>query len=277
MMAEVFIDPQMLISGQTLKGLFFIGVTALLFFIIISAYQRRIDAMKSLLDKKNRDLKIFFDRMSHDLRGPVATILGLTNVGKNFTEKEDVLHLLDRVELTAKKSDKIIQGLIKLTAILDREVSPEIIDARTLIDEIIKEERLRTMEQDWPEVHKKIPAIAFETDKKLLSFALHEIIKNAILYQNKTTGHEVDISIKEVKRKQLIITICDTGIGISANQMKRVYDLFYRGLSSKGAGIGLYTANMAIEKLQGKLNLENRQTQGSAFTIWLPCRIHSLQ
>lgn len=102
------------------------------------------------------------------------------------------------------------------------------------------------------------------TDEKWLSFIIEQILSNAVKY---TSRGEVTITVDEKKR----ISIADTGIGIAAEDLPRIFEKGYTGYNGrverKSTGIGLYLCKMAADKLGHKLSAESEPGKGSRFTI----------
>ena len=102
------------------------------------------------------------------------------------------------------------------------------------------------------------------TDEKWLAFMIEQILSNAVKY---TPEGAVTITVDD--RKCLSIT--DTGIGISPEDMPRIFEKGYTGyngrLDKKSTGIGLYLCRMAADKLGHKLTVQSEPGKGSRFTI----------
>ena len=102
------------------------------------------------------------------------------------------------------------------------------------------------------------------TDEKWLSFILEQILSNAVKY---TVKGSVTIEVNEKKQ----LTVSDTGIGIAAEDLPRIFEKGYTGkngrLDRKSTGIGLYLCKMAADKMGHKLSVESVPGEGSSFTI----------
>ncbi len=104
------------------------------------------------------------------------------------------------------------------------------------------------------------------TDEKWLGFIIEQLLSNAVKY---TTEGSVTITVDD--RKQLSVT--DTGIGISPEDMPRIFEKGYTGyngrLDKKSTGIGLYLCRMAADKLGHRLTAQSEPGRGSRFTVEL--------
>ena len=80
----------------------------------------------------------------------------------------------------------------------------------------------------------------------------------------------MEITVK-ANSEECLISISDNGIGIQQENLPHIFEMFYRATdSSSGSGIGLYIVKNAIEKLEGKIEIESYYGEGTTFTIWLP-------
>jgi two-component system phosphate regulon sensor histidine kinase PhoR len=109
-------------------------------------------------------------------------------------------------------------------------------------------------------------------DEKMLHAILKNLIDNAIKY-NKENGI-VNVSYRELKN-EVEISVCDTGIGIPKSHIPFIFERFYRVDRSRsrklgGTGLGLSIVKLAVEKLDGKVEVESKEGEGTCFRIYLP-------
>ena len=117
---------------------------------------------------------------------------------------------------------------------------------------------------------KRLPTVLLDGDK--IRIALTNIIDNAIKY-SKPHGH-IDIGVKW-QASSVVITVADKGIGIPADQVRRLFTRFFRGSNAPayhtdGSGLGLYIAKTIIEKQGGVISAQSEEGKGTTFTITLP-------
>jgi two-component Ni(II)/redox sensor kinase NrsS len=110
-------------------------------------------------------------------------------------------------------------------------------------------------------------------DESQLYRLVSNLIANAIQYT--PSGGQVVVSLK-VKERTVLINIKDTGIGISPEEQKRIFERFYRvdtdrARKTGGTGLGLSIAQAIAQKHQASLRVESELGRGSLFTIHLPC------
>ena len=119
--------------------------------------------------------------------------------------------------------------------------------------------------------HNEIHARETFTDKTRLKVILNNLISNAIKY------HHHDQSDPWIKvrmlngNKTLSIIVSDNGPGINVEHQAKIFDMFYRGTErSKGSGLGLYIVKETIAKMNGSINVESVEGQGTSFFVKIP-------
>jgi signal transduction histidine kinase len=137
---------------------------------------------------------------------------------------------------------------------------------RSVIDlyEIIAEEKKITIHASLPD---KLP---IEADRVRIQQALANLIDNAIKYT--PPGGRIEVSA-EPDDQQVVIRVRDTGMGISTEDLPRIWDRLYRGdksRSQKGLGLGLCLVKAVVEAHHGKVEVASQPGNGSLFTIILP-------
>ena len=109
-------------------------------------------------------------------------------------------------------------------------------------------------------------------DKEKIRIVIQNLIENAIKYSN--NGGKIFISVTK-KNESLEVSIKDTGIGISEEGKKKIFEKFYRDTNAQkkqsiGSGIGLYTAKIIIEKHKGKIWFSSTENEGTTFFFTIP-------
>jgi signal transduction histidine kinase len=117
------------------------------------------------------------------------------------------------------------------------------------------------------------PNLDFSSDEGLLRIILQNLLENALYYSANFIRHDscVQVKVTEDEVKNVIIHIKDNGLGINDDTAGRVFDMFYRGNeAAQGAGLGLYIAKIATEKLNGTITLKNKARGETLFEVKLP-------
>lgn len=147
-------------------------------------------------------------------------------------------------------------------------------DLEALIESVIFDFEGEAHEKGIEFIHlkpkEKIPALKFDQDK--IRAVLQNLIDNALKYSDR--GDHIFVSTK-MDGKAVEISIKDTGIGISQEQQKNIFEKFFRAENARkkevmGSGLGLYTVKTIVEKHGGRLWFESREGEGSTFFFTLP-------
>jgi signal transduction histidine kinase len=237
-------------------------------------YKWRISFVKrqnEALLKVNAELDRFVYSASHDLRSPLASILGLINVAREDDEwnKEEYLSLIEK---SVKKLDSFISDIIDFSRNARLDVVPEKIDFETIINDILDD--LRYIE-NFDRINKSISvelSADFFTDSKRLRMILSNVIANAIKHHLPLSDRENFITIRVwSESSNAVISVQDNGPGISKEHHENIFKMFFRASSrTSGSGLGLYIVQETIYKLGGKITVASNQGDGTTFTITLP-------
>ncbi|SNS98372.1 His Kinase A (phospho-acceptor) domain-containing protein [Ekhidna lutea] len=236
------------------------------------------------LSELDKAKSTFFANVSHDLKNPIAIILGLTDM--LLVEHEDVLPLdtidklkaIQRFSKTLNNLSTEIRELIRLD-----EGLLQLNRSRCMVNEFIAE--FITMYKPAAEakdVSLELKTSLNDSDWALLDTwhfekVLYNLVSNALDFAE--SGTKVEIECKKEK-ENLYIVILDEGPGIDPAKLEQMFNRFYSSdtLSNKreGLGIGLAIAKEIVILHGGSLTAENRKTQGAAFTISIPLNIEEL-
>ncbi len=222
------------------------------------------------LSKLNHELDTFFYRSTHDMRAPVATIMGLIELALSEKTIEAKDRCLEFMSKSINRMDLFIREITDITKNNKFELEPTPIDFKELIPEILEE---LVQGEPYNEVKTTFEVIgddAFNSDKFRLKTVLRNIISNAIKYRRKKVDSFVKICVK-LSKHSAEITIKDNGQGINETQLQHIFDMFHRANEhSEGTGLGLFIVSELIEKLNGSIEVESELGEGSTFKLKLP-------
>ena len=226
------------------------------------------------LRSKNDELNTFIYRASHDLKGPLASILGLVGLAQSEADDiESVKHYMNLIKLSASRLDAILNDFLELGRLTQSHVKKASLFIEPLIQEILKSlEYLPEfanikfnldIDQPTPIKSKKI----------LLKAILQNLIDNAVKYRNMDIEDaEVNIKVREVD-SDYEITVSDNGIGMTKSIQDNIFKMFYRGHDvNEGTGLGLYIVKSSVDSLRGKISVKSKPNKGTTFTILLPIK-----
>jgi signal transduction histidine kinase len=117
----------------------------------------------------------------------------------------------------------------------------------------------------------------FYSDFWRIEEIFRNLVSNAIKYRNRSNSQHLVEIIVDIDENHARITFSDNGIGISRQDLNRVFDMFYRASEqSVGSGLGLYIVKIAIDKLGGKVTVNSELGAGTTFSLVLPNRIQAV-
>jgi hypothetical protein len=232
-------------------------------------------------EEANHNKSTFFSSMNHELRTPLNSILGYAQIlqmGKlNPNQKKSVEHILS----SGNQLLGLINEVLEISKIEEGYVysKHEIVNVDGVISVVVDALRPAISNRKI-----KVEIISLEnspiniiSDNKLITQVLFNLLNNAIKY-NRTEG-SIKIKTEIIKSftdefRKLKISITDTGIGVSADNLHKLFQPFERigveDLEIEGTGLGLSVVKKIIGVLSGKVGVESIDNVGSTFWVELP-------
>lgn len=223
------------------------------------------------LKKANAELDSFFYSTSHDLRSPIASILGLTYLAKHQSKDQETLEIFERIEGRVQKLDEVINDILNYSKNSKRTLDVTKLDFNVLLDDVIGAIKFvkgaSSIRLDYEPNEKNI----LNGDKDRLVTILNNLISNSVKYHD-LTKPDPFIKISFHKSGHMItIIVQDNGSGIDPKDHLKVFDMFYRASTdSQGSGLGLFIVKEAVKKLNGTISLESFPGVGSTFKVEIP-------
>lgn len=275
------------LSSSQIKGmeytsfsLCFIGSIVIAFFYINKfSYQRQqindynIELEKNVdeLRKLNTELDRFVYSVSHDLRAPIASVLGLIYLSRMSSSFEEVKLYADLQEKSLKKLESFIADILDYSKNNRMDLNVQEVDFQQEFEDILE---LQTQYIPNQKIETQIsiqqPNLFF-TDKQRLNILLNNLVSNAFRYYNPDQKQSFIHLSAEVFPEKAIIKIMDNGIGIGREHIEKIFGMFYRATSTvTGSGLGLYITKEVVEKLKGKISVSSELGKGTDFIIEIP-------
>jgi signal transduction histidine kinase len=248
------------------------------------------------LERANRVKDEFLNVMSHELRTPVNLIMGYTNLLKEgAVGQEDGLK-----KISSASSDLLtmVDSLLYATLLEADQLTVEAQEFSpvSLLEEVRADCNATTPQQMsllWDYAR---DLAAIRTDRKKLKNILHHLVHNALKFTEQgetivsarllpsaangksdaaTAPAGVGSPAMSVAADWIEFKVTDTGIGISADVLPKIFDKFYQADSSRsrqhgGTGLGLYIVKRFVDLLGGKIGVESEVGKGSRFTVTIP-------
>ena len=232
--------------------------------------EEKLEKQNLQLIKTNSELDRFVYSVSHDLRSPLTSVLGLLSLIEGESQEPDTLKHAEMIRKSINRLDEFIKNILSYSRNNRIKLEIEKIPVQqTIIDSIESLQSRKDAEGIIFDIaiNEQEP---FYTDSLRFYTVMENLISNAIKH------HKKDVPERYVKitgysdKEMLKLTVADNGIGIAPENHQKIFDMFFR-LSSKtdGSGIGLYIVKDTIEKLNGSIVVESELDNGTNFTITL--------
>ena len=239
---------------------------------------KEIEAKSKLLKKRNKELKklnreldSFLYSTAHDLRSPLSSLLGLISIAKYDNKQPELTAYFEMMENSINRLEHFIAQIVSYSKNKRLELIVEKLDLATIISEIFEnhyfvEGAMRIDKQ--VDIRETAP---FYSDAGRITILLNNLISNAIRYADlKKEQPFIRISVK-TDQDEAVIEFVDNGIGIGAQHLDKIFDMFYRAnIHSKGSGLGLFIFKETITKLKGFVSVESAEGAGTKFFIRIP-------
>jgi two-component system, OmpR family, phosphate regulon sensor histidine kinase PhoR len=223
------------------------------------------------IERMRRD---FVANVSHEFKTPLTSIRGyaetlLTRAGEDPALRKEFLTVIER---NARQLETLVKDLLTLAKIESELVAKkEQVELRSIIGEELAG-RQAALARRGIGVSLDCPTFFVQADRALIVTAISNLLDNAINYNR--PGGKIEIAGYLDNSRGFVLDISDTGIGIPAEELPRIFERFYRvdkarSRSSGATGLGLAIAKHAIESQGGRVSVTSRVGVGSTFTIRL--------
>jgi len=223
-----------------------------------------------VVQKKNIELDSFFYRVSHDLKGPISSLMGLNSLLKHENFDEKSMHYLSMYQKQSLRIHNIVMDLINITKISSDKIVPSVIDFNKLIQDCISS---YSYFKNFEKIDFRVEVeegIQFKSEWVIVNTILQNLIENSIKYSRDNVKSYIVIRVYRRVAGSLTIEVEDNGQGIAQEYQDKIYDMFYRANEqADGSGLGLYILKRAVERLGGEVFLKSEPNVGSLFIVSL--------
>lgn len=223
-----------------------------------------------MLQEAYEELETFVYKVAHDLKDPIASVLGLIDLA---SEEEDlpVIRSYQKMQETSLiRLNKFINDVLDYARNSRKDIQIQTIDVESLLKELTEPYQ----QADFNHVSLKIKVhqeIFLMTDIMRLKIILQNLISNAFKYVN-PFAQQPEVMISAVVQVDVaIIKVSDNGIGIAPQYQDKIFDMFFRATDRKsGTGLGLYIVKEAVQRLKGTIKVKSAVGQGTTFFLQIP-------
>jgi signal transduction histidine kinase len=244
----------------------------------IASLTRSFDRMRMALKEEYARRARFIMGVSHDLRTPLALIQGYVEAIQDgyASDPEARAKYLSVILQKTATLEGMVGDLIDFVRMDTGEWRMTFLDVplRSFLLDIVRRfgEDAIILKREFRSSVEVPEGLTAPMDQQLVSRALENLIGNAIRYTPE--GGVIELSAR-VNASDTLLSISDTGIGIPAEELPRIFDPFYRGTNSRrepGFGLGLTTVRSVLESHGWAMEVASREGHGTTFTIRIPLR-----
>jgi light-regulated signal transduction histidine kinase (bacteriophytochrome) len=291
------LSPELILRLQTAKGWLFVIGSAILLYVVLRSYERRGgDAMAALiksrnevrcanaelehrvvertrqLEAANRELEAFAYAISHDLRAPLRSMSGFSQILQESAPPgldEKSRHYLQRIHDASMRMSGLIEDLLNLSRIGRSELTARPISLSQVAAEAAAAVRERHPQRD---VQLEVaPGLEVNADPRLLRIALENLLSNAWKYTARASHASVSVGVQAGENGPVYF-VRDNGVGFDIKYADKLFVPFQRlhpESEFPGSGIGLVTVQRIIARHGGRIWADAKPDEGATFYFTL--------
>ncbi len=242
--------------------------------VVLKAKNERIESQVVMLDESVRFQEKILSIISHDLKGPIGSViqlLQLVNDQKKTLTVDEYSDMIEQILITSNHMSGVLDGLLNWTTARNGKmyVNQEKLNVHDEISEVIDLYALTASQKQIQISLFNTSPVFVQADKKAFQLIMRNLVSNALKFTR--SGGVIQIHCRQI-RDEVEVVVEDNGVGISAPKLSQ---LFTNPVSTfgtdqeKGTGLGLAFCKEVIELNQGKISVQSEINQGSKFTVTL--------
>jgi PAS domain S-box-containing protein len=233
-------------------------------------FEKNLQHQNEQLRKINAELDKFVYSVSHSLRAPLTSVLGLINVIRIGEVSPQVDTYLELIEKSILKLDGTIHEINDYSRNARLGLNISEVDMSKILEELktqyttaggIAKVRIETLLQGAYPVY---------SDAERLRVVLNNLLSNAYKYRDYNKADPYASVRVNILQDEVLIEVEDNGIGIDPGFIDKIFNMFYRASErSTGSGLGLYIVKETLDKLRGGISVTSALGKGTVFNVWL--------
>ena len=211
----------------------------------------------------------FLANMTHEFRTPLNAILGFSTIMAHSSTIEERMQCLGAIQTSGSQLIQIIEDVIELSKLEANEVElrRNLIDLNVLLEKTVEEAKpMRKPGVEMAYHHTEVPII-LHGDEAKISLVMKQILDNACKY---TEHGSIDV-YSHKSSENAVVTIQDTGAGMSPETIHHIFDRFYKGNTFiPGTGLGMSVVRGLVELWNGTIKVDSKLHEGTSITFTIP-------
>jgi signal transduction histidine kinase len=211
----------------------------------------------------------FISNVSHEFKTPLSIIQTYTKaISKPTLAEEAKKRYIEVIDNNVKKLTNLTQNILSLSKLENQRI--EIEKSSFWLDEEIRQ-CILLLEPKWKSKNLSfninLDQVKYFGARDLISQVWQNLLDNAIKFSN--PGGQISVSLK-TQNNQIVAIVADSGVGIPADNLPRIFDKFYQAdtsRSSSGNGLGLALVKRIVESLEGTISVSSEENKGTTFRI----------
>lgn len=234
--------------------------------------EQEILALNQQLTERNFELDQIVYKISHDIRSPLTSILGLVNIIKLEPLAGEAARYIDLMENRVKKLDRFTQAMLDFSRTTRAAVAAEAVDVAALLTQC-RQELEYLPHSDRLQVSVQVTGETLYSDPLRLKIIFANLLANAIKYQCPDQPSPLlDVRVA-VSKCQATMVWQDNGMGIAGQYLPRIFEMFFRATDkAEGSGLGMYIVKQTVDKLEGTIGLDSTLGRGTRIELQMPNR-----
>jgi len=272
-------DSDAIINSVITRSYWILALTILVLVLLLANQIRMLDYAISFnkLKEVNKMKDMFISMASHELRAPLAAIRGYLDLmkgDKHLVLGGDTARYFENINISNERLARLVEDMLEVSRLEGGRFPLETseFDPHPLVKESIEEMRPQATQKELELIcETSAKPIKISADPARVKQVIVNLIGNAIKYTPKGSVKVITAH----KNNEFLITVADTGIGISSEEQKNLFQKFYRVKNEKtkeiiGTGLGLWITAETVKRMKGEITVESIEGVGSHFTIHLP-------
>jgi signal transduction histidine kinase len=218
----------------------------------------------------NAGLDKFVYNVTHDLRSPLASLVGLIGLIDEEIDPRQIKKYTLMMKDSLEKQDRFIHEMLTFIKSKDTGLTKADCSLKTIVEDVIAQNKYRD-DGKAIKFYKELELNNIESDALKLQVILNNLVSNAIKYRDKKKADQW-VKVKTYRlQTNAVIEVEDNGVGIRPKDQERIFDKFYLlGDNKISSGIGLYLVKDAVNQMNGKIEVVSEPGISSKFRVSFP-------